>query len=100
MTQRRVGVRDAKTHLSKLLLDIQDGAEVVITDHGKPVAKLVPLSSASLTVEEWLRKLEQSGWIEPVKRERWRKPPPRLTHALIHLPDEMAQRFLQEDRGS
>jgi prevent-host-death family protein len=36
-----VGAFEAKTHLSSLLDRVADGAEVVITKHGKPVARLV-----------------------------------------------------------
>jgi prevent-host-death family protein len=32
---------EAKTHLSALLSDVEAGDEVVITRHGKPVARLV-----------------------------------------------------------
>ena len=34
-------LRDAKTHLSKLVRDAQNGERVVITKHGKPVVELV-----------------------------------------------------------
>lgn len=36
-----VGAFDAKTHLSRLLDRVAAGEEVVITKHGKPVARLV-----------------------------------------------------------
>ncbi len=36
-----VGAFDAKTHLSTLLDRVAAGEEVVITKHGKPVARLV-----------------------------------------------------------
>jgi prevent-host-death family protein len=36
-----VGVFEAKTHLSSLLDRVAEGEEVVITKHGKPVARLV-----------------------------------------------------------
>jgi prevent-host-death family protein len=39
-----VNVYAAKTQLSRLLERVQGGEEVVITRHGKPVAKLVPIS--------------------------------------------------------
>lgn len=39
---RSVGVHEAKTHLSRLLLDVQRGEEVVITRRGEEVARLVP----------------------------------------------------------
>ena len=38
---KHVGIFEAKTHLSSLIDEIEKGGEVVITRHGKPVAKLV-----------------------------------------------------------
>jgi prevent-host-death family protein len=37
-----VNIHEAKTHLSRLLADVERGEEVVITRAGAPVAKLVP----------------------------------------------------------
>lgn len=37
-----VGVHEAKTHLSRLLDEVIDGHEVVITRRGAEVARLVP----------------------------------------------------------
>ena len=36
-----VGIFDAKTHLSGLVDEVEKGQEIVITRHGKPVARLV-----------------------------------------------------------
>jgi prevent-host-death family protein len=41
-TMRTVGAFEAKTHLSSLLERVERGEEVVITRHGKPIARLVP----------------------------------------------------------
>jgi prevent-host-death family protein len=41
-----VSVHEAKTQLSHLLDLIQDGEEIVIHRHGKPVARLVPAAPA------------------------------------------------------
>jgi len=44
--QRRshsVGAYQAKTHLSELLEKVEAGAEITITKHGAPVARLVPV---------------------------------------------------------
>lgn len=38
-----VGVHEAKTHLSRLLLRVAAGEEVVIARGGRPVARLVPI---------------------------------------------------------
>lgn len=37
-----VGAFDAKTHLSALLDKVESGEEVVITRHGKAIARLIP----------------------------------------------------------
>jgi prevent-host-death family protein len=37
----QTNVHDAKTHLSKLLSQVEQGEEIVIARAGKPVAKLV-----------------------------------------------------------
>jgi len=34
---------DAKAHLSALVSQVEKGAEITITRHGKPVARLVPV---------------------------------------------------------
>jgi prevent-host-death family protein len=38
---KHVGVFEAKTNLSALIEEVEKGGAVVITRHGKPVAKLV-----------------------------------------------------------
>jgi prevent-host-death family protein len=38
-----LNVHDAKTHLSRLLDRVAAGEEIVLSKHGKPVAKLVPM---------------------------------------------------------
>ena len=40
---RTAGVREARQNLSVLLDEVKKGREVLITEHGRPVAKLVPL---------------------------------------------------------
>ena len=41
-----VGAFEAKTHLSSLLERVAQGEEIVITRHGKPLARLVPIDVA------------------------------------------------------
>jgi prevent-host-death family protein len=40
---RTAGVREARQALSSLLDDVRKGREVVITERGRPVARLVPV---------------------------------------------------------
>jgi len=39
---REVQASEAKTHLPQLLDDVEHGETIVITRHGRPVARLVP----------------------------------------------------------
>jgi len=40
---RAVNVHEAKTHLSRLLAQVERGEQVVIQRAGKPIARLVPV---------------------------------------------------------
>jgi prevent-host-death family protein len=39
---REVQSSEAKTHLTQLLSDVERGETIVITRHGRPIARLVP----------------------------------------------------------
>ena len=39
---RTAGIREARQNLSALLDEVKKGREIVITERGRPVAKLVP----------------------------------------------------------
>lgn len=45
-----IGLFEAKTHLSELVARAEQGEEVIITRHNKPVAKLVPIGQVSAEV--------------------------------------------------
>ncbi len=40
----QVNIHQAKTIFSKLVVSAENGEEIIIARHGKPVAKLVPIS--------------------------------------------------------
>jgi len=40
---RRAGIREARQDFTSLLEDVRNGREVIITEHGRPVARLVPV---------------------------------------------------------
>ncbi len=93
MEMNVVGIRDAKIHLSKLLKQVQNGNEVLITDRGKPVGKIVSVLPHSLALPERLKRLEERGAIEQRSRKSMNKVPPPLP-----LEKGLAQKILQEDR--
>lgn len=49
---RQIGVYDAKTQLPRLLEEVERGETVMITRHGKPVARLVPVGARHRTARE------------------------------------------------
>ena len=60
-TKNSVSAFDAKTHLSRLLQEVQDGSSITITKRGKPVARLVPISEdrGKTTAEEILMQFDE-----------------------------------------
>lgn len=47
MADATVGSYEAKTHLPQLLDRVEHGETIVITRHGKPVARLVPATAGA-----------------------------------------------------
>ncbi|MGA6926090.1 MAG: type II toxin-antitoxin system prevent-host-death family antitoxin, partial [Desulfosarcina sp.] len=94
MLTSQVGIRDAKIHLSKFLKIVKNGGEIVITERGKPIGKIVPYQSANLPLSERLKNLEMKGLVEPVVRKHIVK-----LHPPVPLPDDIAQKYLSEDRN-
>lgn len=45
-TQTTVSAADANRRFSELLRRVREGGSVVITSHGKPVARMAPIASA------------------------------------------------------
>jgi prevent-host-death family protein len=53
--QRSVSAREANQYFSRILRDVEAGAEIVVTRRGQPVARIVPTRSSSerrLTAEQ------------------------------------------------
>jgi prevent-host-death family protein len=67
----QVSVHEAKTQLSRLLDLIQDGEEVVIHRHGKPIARLTPVHQPTLSTFGAMRGEFQmkEGWGKPLTDE-------------------------------
>ncbi len=38
----QMNIHEAKTHLSHLLEELENGEDIVIARHGKPIARLIP----------------------------------------------------------
>ena len=63
---KSVGTYEAKTHLPRLLSQVEKGESITITKRGKPIAKLVPADVAEQkdvqqVIEEMLNYRDQHG---------------------------------------
>lgn len=66
-------MRELKASLSRYLDEVREGAEVVVTDHGHPVARLVPIQGQ--TAMERLAALISRGEVTPRQTHGPRTPP-------------------------
>ena len=60
---KTAAVAELKASLSKYLAKVKGGEEILITERGKPVAKIVPLRRDLSSVPEHLVDLERAGLI-------------------------------------
>ncbi len=93
MKKNYIGIREARINLSKLIKDVRDGMEIVITDRGTPVAKLVPAQGQSLSLEERIKNYESCGLIETFPEKKINHPGP------VELPSKDIQNYIREDRN-
>jgi prevent-host-death family protein len=62
---KKIGAFEAKNRLSELLDAAENGEEVVITKHGRPVAKLVPVEGFDRA-----RARQAAEWLKRTRKER------------------------------
>ena len=83
---KTAAVSKLKAHLSDYLNQVKAGSEILITDHGKPVARIVPLSRQK-NLRESLVKIEKQGLIKlgsgKLSKDFWTMPKPEDPKGLI-----------------
>jgi len=68
-----VGIRAFKARLSEYMQQVKDGQSIVITEHGKPVGRILPIP---VSLEDRLEMLRKAGLVEwSGKKLRDIKPP-------------------------
>jgi len=75
-----IGIAELKSTLSRVLDRVKDGEVITVTDHGRPVAHLVPIAPSDLPDADRLRELERRGVLrlgtEPLDERYWALPRP------------------------
>jgi prevent-host-death family protein len=62
-----VGIRELRAGLSRYVEQVKQGEEIVVTEHGKPVARLVPMNG-----ERKIDRLIREGVVIPARsRTGW-----------------------------
>lgn len=63
MTTKAVGVRELKTHLSKYLKEVKMGDEIIVSERGNAVARIIPvaLGEEPSKLQSFLLKLSREG---------------------------------------
>jgi prevent-host-death family protein len=65
---REIGIRELKASLSNVLRQVDDGMQIRVTRHGRPVADIVPAKTDRS--DEHLRALVAAGRVTPAARRR------------------------------
>jgi prevent-host-death family protein len=66
-----IGIRELRDGLSKHLAEVRQGATVTVTDHGRPIARIVPVGRLSR-----LEQLRAEGRVRPATRRKRAAPDP------------------------
>ena len=72
-----VGIRDLKARLSEYMKRVKSGQSIIITDHGKPVGRILPVG---LSLEDRLEMLRKAGLVEWSGKKLRRIKPPAVNH--------------------
>ena len=68
-----LGIRELRDGLSRHIASVREGEEIIVTDHGKPVARITPYRSNR--TEELLEDLTRRGLSRPPLRPKQPRDP-------------------------
>jgi prevent-host-death family protein len=60
MGEKRIGIRELKSKLSECVREVKSGRTIVVTEHGEPVARIIP---EAISVRERVEALRKAGTI-------------------------------------
>lgn len=62
MGEKRIGIRELKSTLSECIREVKAGRTLVVTEHGEPVARMIPEAASVSERLEALRKAGNVAW--------------------------------------
>lgn len=85
-----VGIRDLKTRLSEYMQRVKGGQSIVITEHGKPVGRILPVE---ISLADRIEMLRKAGLVEWSGKKLRDIPPPAINRG-----DKLASDIVMELR--
>ncbi len=73
-----VGIRELRDNLSRYLERVRDGEQLVVTDHGRAFARVIPMNE-----ERVIDRLIAEGRVTPAKHKDRELPPPIKTRGTV-----------------
>ena len=61
MGERRIGIRELKSKLSECVREVKAGGTIVVTEHGRAVARIIPETTDTESLRERLDFLVRTG---------------------------------------
>jgi len=89
----RVGVRELRQRASELLRRVEAGETIEVTDRGRPVALLAPLSEGSA-----LERLKAAGDVTPAEHDLADLPDPLPLQPGHEPPSKVLERLRKDER--
>ncbi|HEX2074379.1 MAG TPA: type II toxin-antitoxin system prevent-host-death family antitoxin [Geodermatophilus sp.] len=74
----RVGIKDLRDGLSRYLAEVRAGHTITVTDHGRPVARIVPIDEPTT-----LERLIAEGLVQPPRKRKGSLPEPIRTRGTV-----------------
>jgi prevent-host-death family protein len=73
-----IGIRELRAHLSRYIKEVEEGAEITVTDRGRPVARISPANGRAR-----LDELIAAGLVIPARRRTGWLPEPREARGTV-----------------
>ena len=90
MSVDTIGIRELRNGLSRHLAEVRDGGEIIVTDHGTPIARIVPIGE-----ESGLEKLVREGIAKrpTVPRQKFYPEPVKANGSVLEILEDSRGRY-------
>lgn len=91
---KSTGIKELRSSLTETLGRVKEGETVVVTDHGEPIARIVPIEAEGERIARLIRAGVLRAPLQPLDLEAFLKLP------RMEDPEGLLVKFALEERGS